>query len=221
MQKRRSKFLLLFLFSVIIFSSCNNPLHRIYRAATYEDDMEAIRKSNKVSDEDLEILNKYIMLVKLSGKDISGKSYDEILDRIKTFQQKNNELSSSDALVKDAKRQRLSPFLEVKLQNKTFTKLDNKNVLAYKVSFKNTGTLKIKTITGSLVFNDVLGKPIKNLNIFLDEDIAPKETISKTYNTDYNDADENDKSIRSKDVLDVRVVWNSDKIIFENGRIAE
>jgi hypothetical protein len=138
MQKRRSKILLLLLFSFIIFSSCNNPLHRTYSAATYEDDIEAIRKSNKVSDEDLEILNKYIMLVKLSGNDITGKSYAEILDKIKTFQQKNNELSESDALVKDAKRQRLSPFLEVKLQNKIFTKMNNKmcSLIAFRLKIQ-------------------------------------------------------------------------------------
>jgi hypothetical protein len=94
-------------------------------------------------------------------------------------------------------------------------------VLAYSVSFKNTGMLKIKTVTGNLVFNDLLEKQIKNLSIFLDEEIAPKETITKTYNTDYKDADENDRSIRSKGVLDLRAGWSPDKIIFENGKIAE
>ena len=58
----------LFLFIVIIISSCNNPLHRTYNPATYEEDIQAIRKSNKVSDEDLQTLAKYIMLAKLSGQ---------------------------------------------------------------------------------------------------------------------------------------------------------
>ena len=86
MKKSGSVIFLLLLFS-LIFSSCNNPLHRTYSTTTYDDDIEAIRKSNKVSDEDLELLNKYIMLLKLSGNNITDRSYDEILDKIKAFRQ--------------------------------------------------------------------------------------------------------------------------------------
>lgn len=211
----------LVIFFIIIFASCNNPLHRTYSPATYEEDMQAIRKSDKVSDEDLEILAKYIILAKLSGNDVSGKSYDDILDIMKSFQQKNDELNNRDDIEKEAKRKRLSPFLEVKLQKKTFTKANNKNVLVYTVSVKNNGTLKIKTVTGNLTLNDFMGKPITNLNIFLDEDISHGQILTKIYNIDYNDDNENDRRIRSKDLFDIRAVWNPEKIIFENGKLSE
>ena len=218
---KKNTCLILNLLFAIILTSCNNPLHRTYSASNYQDDIEAIRKSDKISDEDLEILDKYIMLVKLSGNDIKGKSYEDILNKIKSFQQQNNALNTMDALSQEARRQRLSPFLEVRLQNKIFTKLQNKNVFVYTISFKNTGTFTIKTITGSLVFNNLLEKPVKNLDIFLDEDISPKQTVTKSYIADYNDENEADRSIRSGDVLSLHSIWNPEKIIFDNGKIAD
>ena len=220
-MKRRIINLSLLLFFVTIFSSCNNPLHRTYSPATYEEDMQAIRKSNKVSDEDLQTLAHFIMLAKLSGNDVTGKSYDAIIDKIKSLQQNSDELNNRDAMAKEAKRKRLSPFLEVNLQNKTFAKKNNKDVLVFTVILKNTGTQKIKTVTGNLAVNDLMEKPIKNLNIFLDEDILPGQALTKIYTIDYNNADETDRRMRSKDFFDMRIVWNPEKIIFENGKLAE
>jgi hypothetical protein len=221
MKKRRIINLQLLLFIVIILSSCNNPLHRAYNPVTYEEDIQAIRESNKVTDEDLQILAKYIMLARLSGNDITGKSYDDLIGKIKSLRQSNDELNNRDAMEKEAKRKRLSPFVEVDLKNKTFAKENNKDVLVFTVVLKNTGTQKIKTVTGNLAINDLMEKPIKNLNIFLDEDISPGQAFTKTYTIDYNDADENDRRMRSKDLFDIRIVWNPEKIIFENGKLAD
>jgi len=221
MIKRRIINLGLLAFIAILFSSCNNPLHRTYDPATYEDDMQAIRKSNKVSEEDLQILAKYIMLTKLSGSAITGKSYEDIIDRIKSLQQSNNELNNREAMEKEAKRKRLSPFLEVSLQNKIFEKKNNKNVLIFTVILKNTGTRKIKTVTGNLAINDLMERPVKNLSIFLDEDIPPGQSISRTFTSDYDEANENDRRMRSKDFFDIRAVWDPGKIIFDGGKLAE
>jgi hypothetical protein len=221
MRKRRIIKLQFLVLLVIIFSSCNNPLHRSYDPATYEEDMRAIRKSNKVSDEDLETLAKYIVLAELSGNDITGKSYDDIIDQIKRVRQNNDELNNRDAMEKEARRKRLSPFLEVNLQNKTFAKKNYKDVLVFTVVFKNTGNQKIKTVTGNLALHDLMEKPIKDLSIFLDEDILPGQTLTRTVINGYNDANENDRRMRSKDFFDIRTVWNPEKIIFENGKLAE
>ena len=207
----------LLLFFLIIICSCNNPLHRTYSPSTYEEDMQAIRKSNKVSDEDLQSLASFIVLAKLSGNDITGKSYDDILDKIKSFQQNNDQLNNKNELEKEARRKRLSPFLEVSLQRKDFLKKGNRQVLEFTITFKNTSSQKIKTISGSLVINDLMEKPIKTLSILLDENILPGQSLIKIYTVDYNDGDENDRRMRVKDIFDMRTVWNPEKIIFEKG----
>lgn len=220
MRRKKIHFKLLVSF-LFIFCSCNNPLHRTYNPATCEEDIQAIRESNKASDEDLQTLARFIVLARLSGNDISGKSYEDILDKIKTFQRNNDLLNSSDIIDKDAKRKRLSPFLEVNLQNKEFIKNNNKDILAFTVIFKNIGTQKIKVVTGNLIINDLLEKPVTSLALLLDQHISPGQKITKIYNVDYNDDDENDRRIRSKDLFEIRTVWDPEKIIFENGTIAQ
>jgi len=220
MKKTRIIDLTMVLF-LVMFNSCNNPLHRIYNPSTYEEDIEAIRKSNKVSEEDLHSLAQYIILAKLYGNDIRGKSYNDIIDKIKSVQKNNDDLNNRDAIEREARRKRLAPFLEVNLQRKTFAKENNKEVLVFTVLFRNTGISKIKTVTGNLTINDLMEKQVKKLDILLDEDILPGQTLAKSYTIGYNDADENDRRMRSKDFFDLRIVWNPDKIIFENGKLAE
>ncbi len=206
---------------ISIFCSCNNPLHRHYSPATYEEDMQAIRNSDKLTDDELQAIAGYVLLARLSRKDITGERYDDIIEKIRSLRKNNEELSSRDVATKEARRKRLAPFLEVDLQDKTFSKKDNKDVLVFTISLKNTSSKKIKTVTGNLSITDLLEKPIHSLNVLLDEDISPGQTIIQTYNIDYNDADENDRRIRSKDIFDIKPIWNPEKIIFANGTLAE
>ncbi|MEO8764860.1 MAG: hypothetical protein ABI416_11260 [Ginsengibacter sp.] len=221
MKNEKSTYFRSLVFIIVIFVSCNNPLQRTYRPSTYEDDIQAIRKTSKVPEEDLQTMAKYIMLARLSGKDITGKSYGEIIDKIKSLQQNNTDRNNRNAMEMETKRKRLSPFLDVILQNKTYVSKNNKNILIFTIAFKNTGIKKIKTVAGNLAIRDLMEKPIRNVAIFLDEDVAPGQTLIKTYSSDYNDADENDRRMRAKDLFDMRTAWNPEKIIFENGKLIE
>ena len=76
-------------------------------------------------------------------------------------------------------------------------------------------------IVGSISVNDLLDREIKNIPIVLDEPLKAGSTFKKTYTESYDPANENDIRIRSKDLIDLRVVWNPVKIIFEDKTIAE
>ncbi len=221
MSKAQNILTTLLAMAIFAFVSCNNPMDRTYSPQTYEEDMQEIQKSKKVSEVDLQLMAKYILVVKLSGNNISGKTYDDILNKIKSLQQQNDNASNMQAVETDGRRKRLSSFLEVNLQNKVFTKVQNKDAIIYTVKLKNISSQKIKTVSGNIVINDLLEQPVKSLNIFVDEDILPGRTLTKTYTPLYNNADENDLRMRSKDLLEMRMVWNPQKIIFENGSLAE
>ncbi len=183
--------------------------------------MEEIRKSDKISQEDYQNLNKFILLSRFSGNDFTGKTYKEILERIQAFQQQNEDASSREALEKESRRQRLSSFLEINLLKKEFIQLKNKEVLVFTMSLKNSGKEKIKTVSGILSINDLLGKPVRRLEIFLDEDIASGKTFTKTDTLPYHNSDVNDQRIRSKDLVDLRIEWDPEKIILENGKLLQ
>jgi hypothetical protein len=213
------KWVILFL---LIFSvSCNNPLQKIYRPFTYEKDVQEIRKSNKINDEDLEILVKYIVMARISGNNLSGQTYENILKRIKAFQQDNEDVNEKKDLEREARRNRFSSYLEASLLKKEYSNSDSKEVIIYTVCLKNISSQKMKTITGNFLLNDLLGKPVKQLNIFVDEEINPWQTVTKKFTIPYNNSDAADQRVRSKDLIDMRVVWNPEKIILENGNLLE
>jgi uncharacterized repeat protein (TIGR01451 family) len=212
---------LTWLLIVTIFSSCNSPLDKKYSEVTYTEDIEAIRKSNKVSDEDVELLTKYIALSKVAGKDLEGKAYADILDNLKEIRKANADKSEMAEMQKDAARARMSSLLTVKLTDKIFSKVNNKDCFTYTVTFQNTSSKNIKMVLGNISVNDLLDREIKNIPILLEEPVRPGAILKKNYTVDYERANENDERMRSKDLVDLRVVWNPVKIIFEDGTRAE
>ena len=213
--------LILIIISLVTFSSCNDPMEKTYSAATYVDDISAIRESNKVSSEDIELLTKYIALSKIAGNDPEGKTYEEILEKIKEIRKANTDQSDQVKMEKEATRERMSSYLAVSLSGKDFARINNKDQFTYTVTFQNLSSKNIKLVVGSISINDLLDREIKNVQIVLDEQLRANQILKKTYSVAYDDSNENDKRIRSKELVDLRTLWDPEKIIFEDGTIAE
>lgn len=196
-------------------------MNKDYNAATYVEDINAIIESNKVSYEDIELLTKYIALSKIAGNNLQGKTYDEILVNIKSIRKNNTDESDRAAMEKEAQRARMSSYLAVNLSEKVFSKVNSKDCFIYTVVFKNTSPKNIKTVVGSISVNDLLDREIKNIPIVVEEALKANTSFKKTFTIDYDPGNENDKRIRSKELIDLRVVWNPVKIIFEDGTTAE
>lgn len=218
----RNYFIILkFFFISLIFISCKGPLGKTYDPVTYQEDIESIRQSNIVSEDDIELLTNYMLIAKLAGNDFQEKTYGEILDRIKEIRKSTGDKNESEKLEQESKRIRLSAVLSVKLSEKDFTKVDGKDCFVYTVTFQNTSIQNIKMVVGSFSINDLLDKEIKKIDILLDENLKANSALKKTFTVGYNHSDENDKRIRTKKLVDVRVLWNPEKIIFENGTLAD
>ena len=46
-------------------------------------------------------------------------------------------------------------------------------------------------------------------------------SVKKVYTFPYNHNNENDRRIRTKNILDMRIEWNPEKIIFNDGSLAD
>lgn len=213
------RLLIFLLIPSLLFFSCNDPMRRNYNAATYEKDLQEIRESNKVDYEDIELLNKYIIVLRLAGNDLQGKSYSEILDKIKEIKKANTTESYHFKIEQESKRERMSSFLTVNLNEKIFSKINNKDCFSYTVTFQNNSSKNIKMIVGSISMNDLLDKEIKKIDIVFDEKLKANSTLKKTYTVNYNGGEEGDKRIRAKNLSAIRVEWNPEKIVFEDGRL--
>lgn len=216
------RLLILLSFSLpLFFLSCSSPLDKAYTSSTYLQDIEAIKESNKISYEDMELLTKYIAVSKIAGNNLEGKTYADILEQIKDLQTANADESNKINNEKEAARIRLGSLLKVNLIEKLFSKINSKDCFTYKVTFQNLSNKNIKMVVGSISLNDLIEREIKNIEILLDEELKPGLTFQKSFVFPYNHAAENDKRIRLTDLLDLRIVWNPDKIIYEDGSIAE
>ncbi|MDB5199955.1 MAG: hypothetical protein JWO92_1918 [Chitinophagaceae bacterium] len=196
-------------------------MDKTYNAASYLDDIAAIRESNKTSYEDIELLTRYIALSKIAGNDLQGKTYDEILEKIKNIRKANTDEGDQIKMEREALRERMSSYLRVNLSEKIFSKVNNKDCFIYTILFQNISSKNIKMIVGSISLNDLLDREIKSIQIVLDEQLRANSILKKTFTVEYDHGNENDKRIRSKDLVDLRVLWNPVKIIFEDGTVAE
>lgn len=217
----KSRLLILIIFLPVFFSACNDPLDKTYSTSTYINDIAAIRESNKVSYEDIELLTQYIALSKIAGNDLEGKTYEDILGKIKGIREANTDQNEKVQLERDAMRERMSAYLRVNLSGKDFSKVDSKDHFIYTVTFQNLTAKPIKMVVGSISLNDLLDREIKNIQIVLDEQLRPNTGLKKTYPVMYDPDNENDKRIRSNELVNLRIVWNPVKIIFEDGTVAD
>ena len=217
----KSRLIIPTLFFLLIFSSCNTAMDKTYSSTTYVNDIAAIRESNEVPEEDVELLTKYIALNKIAGNSLEGRTYKDILEQVKSIKQTNNDKNEQEQMAKEAMRDRMSAYLSVSLSGKDFIKINNKDCFNYTVAFRNLSTKNIKMVVGGISLNDLLDREIKNIEIILDEQLHAGETLKEVYTVSYANSNENDKRIRSKELVDLRIVWNPSKIIFEDGTIAE
>lgn len=213
-----NKFLSFIAIIALAFSSCSGPLSKKYSPETYEDDMQAIRKSDKVDEGDMELLAKYIIVSRLAGNDLQGKTYDDILDKIKDIKKNNDALLSEQKNEEEYNRQKFARLLKVSLPEKGFSKIDNKDHLTYTVVFTNTSGRDIETVIGNITINDLLDNEIKKIDILLDQPLKTGATFKKIFAVAYDHANENDQRIRMKDLVDMRVEWNPQQVVFEKAK---
>lgn len=102
------KYPLLALFSIVFFS-CSNPLEKTYDKVGLAKDIIELKAI--VSEDKLNELEDYIAISTQLGVNIVGKTYNELLDDIKTS--KNNEIKRQN----DYTRVNIKELLNQRLQN--------------------------------------------------------------------------------------------------------
>jgi len=211
--------LLLVLVSITI--SCSSPLDKLYNERTVEQDAKEIKESGKLSDEDAKLLIGWILKSKLSGKEIEGKSYSEIIKDAKNFKKEQRELAEKTKREEEAKRQRLGSALTVAMYKKGYQEYDYQEYITYSLAFENKTDKEIRALKGKLTINDLFDTKIKSISLTIDERITSKGTHKGTYTTDYNQFKDEDVRLKSKDLDDLKVVWTPEKIIFSDGTTLE
>jgi len=218
---------------VFALTSCNNPLNKKYSEDNLEKDAREIFESKKVDSTDMAYMGMYIVRAKMSGEQLDGKTYNDILKKAKELRKKNEKedaeakaLAEKTAKAEEEKRQTFAKILTVALYDKGFYKGDFEkgefgDYLTYKVAYENKSDKDIRAVKGSLLITDLFDTEIKTINLVEDKGIPAGKTVMKVYTTDYNQFEDEDTRLRSKRMEDIKVVWTPEKIIFADGSTLE
>lgn len=212
---------LIALIVIMVLTSCNNPLNKKYSEKTLEADAKEIGKSKKLSEDDAKLLVGYIMLAKLGGKDLEGKTYSEILKIAQDYKKEQQDLATKVRKDEEEKMAKLGAVLTVAMYDKGYTKEDFQEYLKYAIAFENKSNKDIKAVKGYLIIYDLFDTEIKRINLVEDDMIPAHQILKKIYTTEYNEFMDEDKQLMGKEMKDIKVVWIPEKILFEDGSFLE
>jgi len=85
------KKLLIVFVATLLFYSCSSPLDRKYSKETFQDDLEALVKEEKIDSAATMKIAGYLMYATMSGESIDGLSYREIIVKSDELKKKNKE----------------------------------------------------------------------------------------------------------------------------------
>ncbi|TRO65487.1 hypothetical protein [Christiangramia sabulilitoris] len=205
----------------LIMISCSSPLDKNYNKETMQEDLKQIGESGNVDDDEKKLIAGWIFKSGLTGESLEGKSYSDILEEAKNYKKEQEELAARAQKEEEERRSKLGAALTVAMYDKGYEEFRYQEYLTYGLAFKNKSDKNIRAFKGSLSIKDLFDTEIKSINLTIDDPIKAGETHKATYTTDYNQFMDSDSRLKNKDLDDLVIVWNPEKIIFDDGTTLE
>ncbi|MCD8401422.1 hypothetical protein [Tenacibaculum finnmarkense] len=220
----KKELLLIGIISLLL--SCSSPMNKKFNEKTFKEDIEAIK--NNIDSTELELLAGSMLRLKFKGEKIEEMTYSQILENGKKWKVEQDKIEAEQkALAEKAEKEqiekykRLNQAVVVSCFDKGYTKYNYEDYITYKFIIKNKSDKKIRAIKGNITFTNLFDDKINSLSFVYDKPIEAGEEVTYNAQTDYNQFKEEDKTLRNKDLKDLKVVWKPEKIIFDDGKILE
>ena len=225
-RKAKSGTIWLLFLGIMLVTSCSSPMDKKYNQETAGEDIVAIR--SELDSTKIKLLAGSIIRLKLQDKNLEEMTYAEILkEGEKWKEEKEKKEAEQKALAKKAAKEeaervkKLAEAVTVSCFEKGFTDYNYEDYITYKFVIKNKSDKKIRAVKGGITFTNLFDDEISSLNFVYDQPIEAGKEITWNAQTDYNQFKDEDKTLRNKDLKDLKVVWKPEKIIFENGTTLE
>lgn len=208
--------------SILLIISCSNPMNRKYDESKLEVDATAIKESGKLDEEETKMMVGWIMMSKLGGKSLDGKTYNEILTEAKDYKKQQDELAEKAKKEKQERIDRYNNAVTFTVFDKGFHKADMMNgeytdYITFDIAIQNKTGKEIKAIKGPMTFYDLFGEEIYSANYTQDDSIKPGETYKTSITLDYNQFDDKLTFLKNKELKDLKFEYVPEKIIFSDG----
>lgn len=220
----KKQILLLVLASLLY--SCSSPMDKKFNEKTAEEDIKAV--VSEIDSSEMRLLVGSMMRLKLQDENIEEMTYDDILKKGKEWKAQQEKIEAEQkalaekAAKKEAERiKKLREAVIVSCFEKGFSERDFQDYITYKFVIQNKSNKSIRAVKGALTFNNLFDDEIKSINFVYDQPIPAGKEVTWNATTDYNQFLDDDQTLKNKDLKDLKVVWEPEKVIFENGETLE
>jgi hypothetical protein len=213
--------LLLAMISLIV--ACSSPLDKKYSDETMEADAKEIKESGDLDSEDAKLIAGWIMKSKFQGKDLTDKTYREILEEAKDFKTEQEELAKKAKMEAEAKKKKMQEAIVVSLFDKGFAKADYEDYNSFSYVLKNKSEKDIKAFKFSFDIYDALGDELGDgyQVSSTDNTVKAGEEFKTTIYYDYNQFTNDDIKIKNAKFEDLTFDIRVHKIVYTDGTILE
>lgn len=213
---------LLYFLAVFTLISCSNPMNRKYDESKFEEDAKAIKESGKLNDEEAQMMAGWIVISKLQGKSLDGKTYNDILNEAKDFKKQQEELAENLKKEKQERIEKYNKALTFTVYDKGFQEADIMNseyqdLITFEIAIQNKTGKEIKAIKGPLSFFDLFGEELYTASYTQEDPIKPNEIYKTQISVDYNQFTDGLKTLKNKDLSALKFEYIPEKIIFADG----
>ncbi|MDC8002730.1 hypothetical protein POV27_01580 [Aureisphaera galaxeae] len=111
----------------------------------------------------------------------------------------------------------LKELIEVHCSKKGYTEYDYEEFITYTFLIHNKSDNGIRAIKGEVVFNNIFDEKIQSMSFVYDQPIKAGGKVTWNATTEYNPYRSEDRALRDKDLKDIKLIWNPEKVILQNG----
>jgi len=219
------KLLLLVGMTAVLFS-CSTPMEKKYNEKTALKDIQLIKAA--IDSTEFNLLAGSVFRLKLEDKKLEEMTYAEILEDGKKWKAEQEKIEAEQkALAEKAAKdeaeriKKLTESVIVSCFEKGYSEVDYQDYITYKFVILNKSEKAIRAVKGGITFTNLFDEKIKSLSFVYDKPIEAGEQVNWDATTEYNQFMSGDKTLKNKDLKDLKVVWNPEKIIFEDGTTLE
>lgn len=222
----------IFLLSVaLMLCGCTNVKNKKVTAENKDKIFEEIKNSKQLSVEEVQLLQAYVLRHAMAsafsqqgGSSDEGKTIGQMIEEQRKWitdekvrEEEDRQKREKAKAEAENQRKLLRDALSVTLYEKGFQSGSFQDYITLKMSYQNTSGKDIRGFKGTVVFQDLFGDAIKQVNLKEDDIVKASETkrVGRTLN--YNQFISADAKLRSTEMDNLKAIWNPDLILFTDG----
>ena len=218
--------LLIGLCILCLFSCSSSPLDLKFNEETGEEDLKEI--SHVLNSNDYNLLLGTIIRYQFQDVDIEGMTYAKLLEEGKLWKAEQDKIEAEQkALAEKARqeelerRKRLSQSIIVSCFEKGFYEDSWEDYITFKFIIQNKSENNIRAFKGSINFTNLFDDDIKSIGLTYENPIKAGDEIVYNAQINYNQFRDEDVRLKNADLENLKVIWNPQQIILEDGSLLE